>query len=419
MAQSSLRSEAGSAPPDRPCPVCDGGECAVMHTQRFVLPEDHPLRDGYKVVCCDRCGFVYASTPANQADYDAFYAKFSKYEDNTTSTGSGVTPWDAERLEGTAADLTRFIPDRAARIVDIGCANGGLLAALKARGYENLCGVDPSPGCARYVRDQLGIEAYPGLLTRLPDELGSVDAVLLSHVMEHVRELRPALEAVREVMKPGAILYAEVPDATRYVDFLFAPFQDFNTEHINHFSHDSLANLLRACGLQPVESGRRMLMTSPGMPYPAIYAVGLGSAVSLPVPAEAVTKDQTLRPAIAAYIAGSARLLAAIDLKIRRVLESSGPILVWGAGQLAMKLLAETSLGQAEIAAFVDGNPIHHGKTIRGVPVLAPEQIRGMAHPILITSTLHEREIVEKISQMGLNHHVLCLGAESDVRNSS
>ncbi len=76
MAQLRLQGEAVSAAQDRPCPICDGVACAELHTQRFVLPEDHPLRDGYKVVCCDRCGFVYASTPANQADYDAFYAKF-------------------------------------------------------------------------------------------------------------------------------------------------------------------------------------------------------------------------------------------------------------------------------------------------------------------------------------------------------
>ena len=55
-----------------------------------------------------------------------------------------------------------------------------------------------------------------------------------------------------------------------------------------------------------------------------------------------------------------------------------------------MKLLAETSLGEAEIAAFVDGNPINHGKMIRGVPVLAPEKIRSMPQPILISTTLHE-----------------------------
>jgi len=32
------------------------------------------------------------------------------------------------------------------------------------------------------------------------------------------------------------IVYIEVPDAARYIDFLYSPFQDFNTEHINHLS---------------------------------------------------------------------------------------------------------------------------------------------------------------------------------------
>ena len=417
MTQTRFPTRADASGADRPCPICGGGELDHLHTQRFVLPEDHPLGSGYDVVCCRGCGFVFASTPADQEAYDAFYAKFSKYEDNTTSTGGGATPWDAERLDGTAADVARHAPSRTARIVDVGCANGGLLAAFKSRGYENLCGVDPSSACARYVRDRLGIEAYAGRLAALPAEAGGGDVNVLAHVMEHVRELLPALASVRAAMNPGAVLYVEVPDAARYRDFLFAPFQDFNTEHINHFSRDSLANLLRASDLEPVEQGERMLETSPGMPYPAVYAVAVRSAADRPAPAPALTRDETLRPAIDAYIEGSARLLAAIDAKIRRALEPPGPILVWGAGQLAMKLLAETALGQADIAAFVDGNPIHHGKTIRGVPVLAPEQIRTLDHPILITSTLHEREIAGTIAGMGLSHRVFGLGDESDVRD--
>ncbi|SIO55179.1 C-methyltransferase C-terminal domain-containing protein [Singulisphaera sp. GP187] len=121
-------------------------------------------------------------------------------------------------------------------------------------------------------------------------------------------------------------------------------------------------------------------------------------------------KDEGLRPAIEAYIEASAEQLEAIDRRLREALKDSGPILVWGAGQLALKLLAQTSLGKAEIEAFIDGNPIHHGKTIRGVPVLAPEQIRHRPRPILITTTLHEKEIVDRIAAMGLTHRVMTLG---------
>jgi C4-type Zn-finger protein len=72
---------------DRKCPICKASECELIHKQRFVLPEGHPQAAGYDVVCCTRCGFVFADTTVTQQDYDVFYAKFSKYQDNVTSTG--------------------------------------------------------------------------------------------------------------------------------------------------------------------------------------------------------------------------------------------------------------------------------------------------------------------------------------------
>ena len=48
--------------------------------------------------------------------------------------------------------------------------------------------------------------------------------------------------------------------------------------------------------------------------------------------------------------------------------------------------------------------------TIRGVPVLAPEQVRNFPCPILITTTLHEKEIVDRIAELGLTNRVITLG---------
>ncbi len=113
--------------PDRPCPLCDGAAADVLHTQTFALPEGHPLAAGYQVVCCQACGFVYADTTVTQADYDRFYATSSKYEDNGTSTGGGGAPWDEQRLADMARWLSARVPHHEARILDIGCANAGLL----------------------------------------------------------------------------------------------------------------------------------------------------------------------------------------------------------------------------------------------------------------------------------------------------
>ena len=78
----------------RLCPICETSDVQFLHSQRFELPEGHPLSAGYDIVTCSSCGFVFADTTVAQADYDKFYAEHSKYEDIKTGTG-GVTenPW--------------------------------------------------------------------------------------------------------------------------------------------------------------------------------------------------------------------------------------------------------------------------------------------------------------------------------------
>lgn len=383
--------------------MCERREIEPLHTQRFVVEENHPLSDGYVVACCADCGFVYADVAATQADYDAFYATLSKYDDGATSTGSGDSPNDRERLAGTAEILSGALPSTEARILDIGCAGGGLLYALKERGYRNLVGVDPSPACARQTREKTG-EAYDGWVTNLPPQIGRFDAVVLSHVMEHVLDVPAAIAALGPLLGEGGLVYLEVPDAPRYAEHIYAPFQDFNTEHINHFSAASLDNAMQSRGFLAIGGGERLLHSSPHTFTPAVYRIYRWSGVNAPV-----TRDNGLKPAILRYIERSARLLACIDQRIEEALRSSDELIVWGAGQLTLKLLAETCLAKARVAAFVDSNPIHQGRRLAGAPILAPAAIAGTSQPILIGTTLHHREIVAQIEKLGLRNAIVLL----------
>jgi SAM-dependent methyltransferase len=384
----------------RKCPVCSHGEGDVLHTQRFVLEEGHPLAAGYDVAHCAACGFVFADVAATQADYDAFYAKLSKYDDPASSTGSGESAFDRERLKDTAEIIAGLLPDQASRILDIGCAGGGLLYALQQRGYRNLVGVDPSPACARATSERIG-EAHCGWITALPP-IGTFDCVILSHVLEHVLEVGSAILALRSLLRDGALVFIEVPNAVRYADHIYAPFQDFNTEHINHFSGTSLDNAMRLRGYARAAGGDRLLHSSPITFTPAVYRVYRWTGEPAPH-----TLDTELLPAIQRYIGGSATLLAGIDVCIRDVLAEE--LIVWGAGQLTLKLLAETSLAKAKIVAFVDSNPIHHGRRLAGAPILAPGEIREYPQPILIGTTLHHREILAQIERLGLRNRTILL----------
>jgi len=341
-----------------------------------------------------------------QSAYNLYYTDYSKYTDNRTATGGGGFPGDHERLQATAERLRLAFDNVFARIVDIGCANGGLLAALQERGYKNLCGIDPSPVCANFTHEKYGIQTYANALDKLPPTIGTFDGVILSHVLEHVLDLHEALRCTRAILNPNGTLYLQVPDATRYRDFVFSPFQDFNTEHINHFSHPSLTNLGSVAQFEVKMRGELLLESSPGMPYPAIdqfWRLANSRQGTL-------VRDTELRTNTEDYIVKSKQLLFKMEKQIRKAVEAEEPLLIWGTGQLAMKLLAETSLRNAKIAGFVDSNPVNHGKTIFGHPILSPQEVRGLSHPILIASTLHVRSISSQIAnELGMPNRIIVL----------
>jgi hypothetical protein len=82
-----------------------------------------------------------------------------------------------------------------------------------------------------------------------------------------------------------------------------------------------------------------------------------------------------------------------------------------------MKLLRQTCLGRVRIAACVDSNAIHEGKTFAGSPVLSPPRIAGMNYPIVICTLLHAREIAAKIRSLGLTNEIIFLGATQHLPN--
>ena len=389
----------------RPCPICDATSVELLRSMRFLLPDDHPLAKTYDVVRCVECGSVHADTPSTQADYDRYYADLSKYSDATTGTGGGEQQWDRDRLRQTAIDIAGALGDTRRRIVDIGCGNGGLLAELAALGYAELHGVDPSPACAETVGRIPGVTGHAGTIFQVPEAVRGADCAILSHVLEHVRDVPTALRTLRHVVRDGGTVYVEVPDASRYTDFLVAPFQDFNVEHINHFSAVSLANALRAAGFEVEHVEQKTINASSTAKYPAVWAIGRAAQRG---PMTAV-RDTALGGAVNDYIAASSRLLAEQSEHLERELASVPEIVIWGAGQTTLTLLANAPLGGAKVLAIADSNPRYHGRTLGGFPVISPEQLRRFQVPIVIGSLISQAPILRRIRELGLPNRTITL----------
>jgi SAM-dependent methyltransferase len=388
----------------RACPICQSQSSRLLHHQKFVLAPGHPLPDAYDVVLCPNCDFAFANTSTLQSDYDLYYGQLSKYDDAALSTGGGATVFDAERLRETARDIAAKLNSSAASILDIGCATGGLLHEIRQLGFENVRGLDPSPQSRLYAREHFDIAVEIGGIFQHP-EIGEFDCVILSHVLEHVRDLREAINTVRVLVKPNGLLYIEVPDATRYQECLIAPFQDFNVEHINHFSPKSLNALAASSGFAPIEIRRKTIESAPGVPYPALF--GFWKKTGEVAVSNAFVDE--LESSLQIYIAQSQKMLDAMNSRLREALwdesVASRPAIVWGVGQLTLKLLAETCLGEADVLYFVEGNSVHWGKQLRSTPIVSPQQLNELFEskpqlrdaPIVVGSTIHQGAIIARV----------------------
>jgi len=154
-----------------------------------------------------------------------------------------------------------------------------------------------------------------------------------------------------------------------------------------------------------LEGGPKTLFSGPEVFYPAIFGFWGKDKEKQP----SLVKDEHLGKSISAYIQASMQIQNKINLRLEEVLSVSPSVIVWGIGQMAIKLLADSPLAHADILAFVDNNPIHEGKLLRGIPIIRPDKLQNRKAPIVIATLLHHRSIAEQISQMGLENRLIFL----------
>lgn len=360
----------------RPCPVCHGTEARFHHRQRYALFDDSRLPASTDIVSCAVCGMVYARSEATARDYTAHYAVHSIYA-NSAASGSGLSSLDSERLRITAARLVEWIGTDAS-VIDIGAGRGGLLSQLARAGLNRLVGVDPSPSCVRAMLDQ-GFAACQGTLEEGLNlaQHASFDAAILSHVLEHVYDAQRALyDLAPYVAKDGAV-YIEVPDADRYTVERFPPFYFFDPEHINHFDAARLAELARRAGWNIVEAWPRSIEVSPGLPYPAVGVLLRRSGPARPAPVSG---------SIDRYIDACVRAQAhdRSQSRLDAILSRASPVVVWGAGSHAQRLLAASSARKPVF--IIDSDPAKQGRLLAGVTVVTPEE--GLARAMNLNATV-------------------------------
>jgi SAM-dependent methyltransferase len=398
----------------RPCPICGSGKGEALHTQKFLLPQGYLLPAEYDVVACAKCGFVYADTGASQQDYDTYYQSLSIYEDEKAGHCNGTSEHDRKRLADIAEEIMRTCPNKTAKIIEIGCANGDILKTLKDKGYTDLTGVELSEKCIEHVVS-CGITGVQGAISEAGCLLGEkFDCVILSHVMEHVYDLKEALRQCRDLMREGALLYLEVPDAARYSEFYIDPYHHFNIEHINHFDEISLSNLGATANFSKRRVGYKTTPLSSTHVYPAIFIIfekvkAMDNA--------AIDVSTKARQSVEAYLELSAQ--GSYPEIIAELLKTQEELYVFGVGNLTFRLLATTDLPKCNIKAFIDNDPkkvinndltqMGSGKMLINRRLCTPDVLAGATGTVAICSVRFAQEIEAQVKLINKNLKIVMM----------
>ncbi len=159
---------------------------------------------------------------------------------------------------------TREVADNA-RVVDLGCGDGGILADLKRKEWR-ACGIDlSSSGILEARRKYPEIEFHQrGFDASLVVELGvgEFDLVISTEVIEHLYAPRELARAAFQLLKPGGIFVVTTPyhgylkncalALTGKLDGHFTALWDCG--HIKFWSLKTLSSLLREAGFSSFRS---------------------------------------------------------------------------------------------------------------------------------------------------------------------
>jgi SAM-dependent methyltransferase len=154
--------------------------------------------------------------------------------------------------------LVELVRKADVRIVDVGCGTGANMRRLRERGHE-VVGVTVSEAEAAIVR-ALGLECAVCDLERdeIPLPHGSADALLFSHVLEHVASPEGVLRRCLRLLRPGGGVYAAFPNALQLrqrLEFLRGRFEYAETgimdrTHLRFFDFESARRLLESAGVE-------------------------------------------------------------------------------------------------------------------------------------------------------------------------
>lgn len=202
-----------------------------------------PDRVHYRMVTCKNCGLLRSDPVVDDA------ALTELYEESTFDYGDELQSLERTygealgRIEARLGDLPRD------GIVDIGCGNGFVLDQALGRGWTAVWGVEPSGDAIANASDAVRPHIKKAMMGPGLFEPGSLSAITLFQVLDHIPDPVPLLEECRRALRPGGVILAwnhNIEAVSARVMGERSPIVD--VEHTYLYSPDTMRQLFTRAG---------------------------------------------------------------------------------------------------------------------------------------------------------------------------
>ena len=211
--------------------------CGANRFEKLLAVPIHGGSDRMYLLRCPRCGLArnwLDSTPAPTARPAASAVRVRPVLRHIRSFLASIS----DRSHLKAIEMHRGV----GTLLDVGCGNGRLLALARSREWA-VIGCDPDPAAVTAAMELHQIEIHHGDLSTFPKPAAPFDVVICRFVMEHFQNPAEDLKHMQELLTPGGLLLAYVPNLASLQARLFGArwFPLRLVDHVHQFTPATLA----------------------------------------------------------------------------------------------------------------------------------------------------------------------------------
>lgn len=231
------------------CPVCGSANIKdVLKAKDFTVSGEI-----FSIAECNDCKLRFTQDVPDAVSIAPYYKSENYISHTNTSKGliNGLYQTVRKRTLKQKRKLIEKITGKSnGNFLDVGSGTGAFANEMKQQGWQ-VTGLEPDTDARAVAKQLYNIELNDiSVFNQLPPN--SFDAITLWHVMEHVHDLNPYVEQLKNLLKEEGKLFIAVPnytskDAEVYQEFWAA--YDV-PRHLYHFSPQSIKILMEKHGLK-------------------------------------------------------------------------------------------------------------------------------------------------------------------------